>query len=303
MTNSSDKDNQKKETDLSSVVKFDLGEFDKRLAGERQDFNDKLKQAVLYKEPAQVVAPLNFNIPEAVESGQKKMTVEEVVKEAPQSSLLASLALEAKQSQQNKVAIDQGKQTRDRSVHEALDRALQFFIPFIRHVNDVAPAINRIYRLDARSVFANLKWQGALVDSRKQNMSESAFLNHVSFSVNLLAPEPVFLKRPWAQFDALVKELNHLKIRSLDDLQEIHKRPKQEWLEARLDPALPVQVIFQANYELGKVDVLTRNLADFGQAIFRLESESISAALLEELGLFLIGRADKPPVLLRATTI
>ena len=131
-------------------------------------------------------------------------------------------------------------------------------------------------------------------------MSDAALLNYVAFNVNLLAPGPVLLKRPWTQFNAVVKELSHLKIRPLDDLEEIHKRPKQEWLEARLDPVLPVQITFQGNYESGKVDVLTRNLADFGQAVFSLEPADVSIALLDDLGLFLLARSDKLPVLLRA---
>lgn len=265
----------------------------------RQDFDNELKQSVLYKEPQTAVVSLNFDIPDAVEAVPKKEFKER--KEAlPESGLLASLALEAKQSQQNRQYLDQDRQTKNRNVHEALDRVVKFFIPFIRHVNEVEPAVNRTYRLDARSVYANLKWQGALVDSRKQNMTDTALLNHVAFSVNQLAPEPVLFKRPWGQFDALKKELQLLKIQTLDDLDEI-RRPKQEWLETRLDPALPVQIVFQGNYDLGKVDILTRNLADFGQAAFRLAPEEMSGALLDELGLFLIGRADKPPVLLRVT--
>jgi hypothetical protein len=300
MTNSNEKNKQEDKFDLSYAVEFDPSEFEKRLAGVRQDFNNELKQSVLYKEPQTGAVPLNFNIPDAVEAGPKKEF--KAVKEAlPESGLLASLALEAKQSQQNRQSLDQDRQAKNRNVHEALDRVLKFFIPFIRHVNEVEPAVNRTYRLDARSVYANLRWQGALVDSRKQNMTDTALLNHVAFSVNLLAPEPVLFKRPWGQFDALKKELQLLKIRTLDDLDEICKRPKQEWLETRLDPALPVQIVFQGNYDLGKVDILTRNLADFGQAAFRLAPEEMSGALLDELGLFLIGRADKPPVLLRVT--
>jgi hypothetical protein len=168
-------------------------------------------------------------------------------------------------------------------------------------VNNVEPAINRIYRLDARTVFANLKWEGAIVDARKHSISDSSQLAYVAFSVNLRAPEPVMLKRPWDQFDALKKELHHLRLRTLEDLEVIHKKPKQEWLEAQLDSALPVQITFKGNYENGKIDVLTRNLADFGQVAFRLEVDDISTALMDELGLFLIGRTAKPPVLLRAS--
>jgi hypothetical protein len=300
MTKSTEKNNQDDKVDLSAAVEFDPLEFEKRLAEVRQDFNNELKQSVLYKEPQTGEVPLNFNIPDAVVETHKKEIKAEM--ETPQQSgLLASLALEAKQSEQNRQSVDQDKQAKSRCVHDALDRVLKFFVPFVQHVNALDPAINRTYRLDARSVFTNLKWQGAQVDSRKQNMNDAALLNHVAFSVNLLAPEPVLLKRPWGQFEAVKKELLHLKIRTLDDLDVIHKKPKQEWLETHLDPALPVQIVFRGNYDLGKIDILTRNLADFGQAAFRLAPEDISATLLDELGLFLICRTDQPPVLLRAS--
>jgi hypothetical protein len=299
MTNSTEKDNQHASTGSSLEVKVDLEEFEKRLAGVRQEFHEELNQSVLYTEPQKKLdVPLNFNIPGAIERAPDK-EIEKIKEVSAQTGLLASLALEAEQSQLKKQTVDQDRQEKNRRVHDALERALKFFNPFIQHVNAVEPPIKRTYRLDARSVFANLKWQGALVDARKQSMSDSAQLSHVAFSVNFVAPEPVLLKRPWGQFDAVKKELQHLKISALDDLDAIHKKPKQEWLEARLDPALPVQILFRGNYDLGKVDVMTRNLADFGQTAFRLEPADISGGLLDELGLFLLCRADMLPLLLR----
>jgi hypothetical protein len=298
MTKSTIHNKQEDNADLNLAVQFDMRDFEKRLADVNQKFHDELKQSVCYKEPGHADFPLNFNIPEAAQATTKKVQKDEVLDVASESGLLASLALEARQNQQNREIADQNNQARNQRVDEALDRIFKFFIPYVRHVNNVEPAINRIYRLDARSVFANLKWQGGLVNSRKQNLSDSALRSYVAFGVNFLAPEPVLFKRPWGQFEAIKKELQNLKIRTWDDLDEIHKKPKQEWLETYLDPALPVQIIFQGNYDLGKIDILTHNLADFGQTAFRLEPENMSAALLDELGLFLIGRADKPPVLM-----
>lgn len=301
MTKSTKQNNHEVSAELNSVTNFDPGEFEKRLAEVRQEFHDELSKSVVYKEPAQAEVPLNFNIPAAAETVPKKVQQEKTTEAPPQSSLLASLAQEARQSLQSRESLDQDRQGRNRRMHEALQRVLNFFLPFAQHVNAVAPSISRTYRLDARSVYANLKWQGALVDSRKQSMSDAALLSYVSFSVYLQAPEPILLKRPWNQYEALVKELAHLKIRTLEDLHEMRKSPKQEWLEAHLDPALPLQILFQGNYEMGKIEILTRNLADFGQTGFRLEPAEVSAALLDELGLFLIGRTDKLPMLLCAT--
>ena len=300
MSTTSDKNKQEAAPDLSAVVKFDAGEFEQRLAEVRQDFNDELKQSVLYKEPSFGEVPLNFNIPEAKTATPAPRQEPVPAAAPPLSGLLASLAQEAQQSIQSKQSLEQSKLADSLRVHEALERVRKFLLPFIQHVNAVEPAIKRSYRLDARSVFGDLKWQGALVDSRKQGMSDTSLLSHVAFSVNFVAPQPVLLKRPWGQFEAVKKELQHLKLKPLDDLEAIYKNPQQEWLETRLDPALPVQIVFQGSYELGMVEVMTRNLADFGQTAFRLQPEVLSQAVLDELGLFLLGRVEQLPPLLRA---
>lgn len=303
MSDSTKNDKQEGTADLSAIVQFDTGEFEQRLAGVQQDFQRELSRAVVHKEPEAKAFKLDFNIPDAAGVKTQPVAKKTIAEEAPQpqSGFLASLAQEAMQSQHARNQQDQGKFESNRKVHEALDRVLKFFLPFIKHVNTVSPQINRSYRLDARSIYTNLKWHNALVDARKQGAHDDALHSYVTFSVSLLAPEPVPLKRPWSQFDAVVKELAHFKISSLDDLHYLHKHPQTEWLEARLDPALPVHVHFQGNYELGKVDVLTRNLQDFGQTALRLDQADISVPLLEELGMFLISRSDKLPEKLQAT--
>jgi serine/threonine protein kinase len=218
-----------------------------------------------------------------------------------ESGLLARLAREAKEKQDNQQSAEQEKQIRERSVHDTLDRIRKFFTPFVQHVNSMEPTIGRTYRLDARSEFANLKWQGAKVDYRKQSLAESALLANVEFGVRLCSPEPVLIKRPLSQFDALKKELHSLRLNVLDDMDELYKKPKHEWLEVRLDPVLPVLIKFQGNYENGTIDVSTRNLEDFGTANCKLEPKDVTPAMLDELGLFLMGGTNQLPALLRRT--
>lgn len=291
------KNSKQDSNEQGAAISFDLAFFEKRLEESQLEFDSEISRSVFYKEPQEAEQTVIVAVPATTQAVPKKEPTE-----APaESSFLAGLALEAQISLASKQSLDQHNRARARSVHDALDRLLKFLIPFIKHVNTVKPEINRSYRLDARTVFANLKWEDAIVDSRKQSLTDAAQLAYVAFSVNLRAPEPVLIKRPWDQFNALKKELHHLRLRTLDDLEEIHKKPKQEWLEARLDSALPVQITFQGNYGNGKIEVLTRNLAEFGQVAFRLEPDDITPTLLDELGLFLIGRTDKLPTLLCAS--
>lgn len=276
--------------DLSASLAFDMADFDKRLEETQQETSRVLRQSVISKKIQEVEQTVIIAAPP-----------NEPAKVPAESGLLARLAREAKENLDIRQSLHQDKLDSARRVHDALDRILKFLIPFIQYVNNIEHKINRTYRLDARTVFADLKWQDATVDSRKHGLQDASHLAYVVFNVNLSAPEPVLLKRPWDQFDALKKELHHLRLNVLDDLEELYRKPKQEWLQARLDPELQVQILFKGNYEHGKIEVMTRNIKELGPASFRLAPEDITSELLDDLGLYLIGRSDKLPALLHVS--
>ena len=184
-------------------------------------------------------------------------------------------------------------------MHEALEAIVKFFLRFNEHVNNMGPEIKRTYSLDARTTYTRLRWQGATLDYRKQGLSESALLASAMFRVNLCAPERVPIKRPWHQIEALKKELQHLRLRALEDLDEMSRRPKQEWLVAHLAPDFPVQLMFHGNYDQFCIDVTGRNLEAFGVTTFRLDAEDVTPKLMDEIGLFLLGRTNRLPAALR----
>lgn len=290
---------QHDDKDLSASLVFDMADFEKRLEETQRETSRALRQSAPQEKPKEREQAVMINIPDAafainLQEPQKKPA------EAPEKSgLLARLAREAKENLDSRQSHDQNKQARALRVHNALDEIFKFLMPFIKHVNNIDHKINRTFRLDARTVFADLEWQGATVDCRKLGLAEDTHIAYVAFNINLNAPAPVLIKRPWSQFDALKKELQHLRLNVLDDLEDLYKKPKQEWLQARLDPALQVQIIFKGNYEQGKIDIATRNIEELGPAAFKLEPEDISTDFLDELGLFLIGRSDKLPAFLQ----
>ena len=119
MTKFTENQKQIADTDLNSAVKFDVAEFEKRLADMNQVFNDELKQSVLYKDPELVDVELNFNLTEAAQAIPEQIIKNKVIEVQQPSSLLASLALEAEQSQLGREALDQGTQARNHAVHDA----------------------------------------------------------------------------------------------------------------------------------------------------------------------------------------
>ncbi len=215
--------------------------------------------------------------------------------QAFESSFLAELAQESAKKQGVNLSATQELQARSQRLHDALNRITGFFTPLIQYANNMEPDISRSYRLDARTTYTRLKWRGAFLDSRKQDLSSAALLAHVTFSVNYCAPESVLATRPWDQLEALKAELNSLKLKALDESELDSKRPKQEWLQVRLAPEFPVHLRFQANYDKGHIDVMSRNLLAFGINAFKLQPEDVTSALLDDLGRILLSRADKLP--------
>lgn len=212
-----------------------------------------------------------------------------------ESSFLAELARESAQKQGANLSATQALQARSQRLHDALNRIVGFFTPLIQYANNMEPDISRSYPLDARTAYTRLKWRGAFLDARKQDLSSTALLAHVTFSVNYCAPEPVLATRPWDQLEALKAELNNLKLKALDESELDSKRPKQEWLQVRLAPEFPVHLRFQANYDKGHIDVMSRNLLAFGISAYKLQPEEVTSAMLDDLGRVLLSRADKLP--------
>lgn len=296
----------------NSNIDFSAADFEARLKETKQEVERKSKPGIANSEMQpensmwdiklefdQVIPPKE-NQAKASAAAPNPAISPNFQAEAGQSGLLAGLAREASNKLDSKQSALQEKQAKARRVDDALNRIDKFFYPFIKHVNDVEPMINRTYRYDARTIFSNLKWRGAVAESRKQSISETALIDYVIFSVNLCAPEPVLLKRPWGPIETLKKELHQLRLRVIEDSETDNKKPKQEWLEAKLAADFPVQIKFQGNYTESNIEVMCRNVGAFGVVAYKLEPDDVTSAFLDDLGLFLLGRSDKLPVQLRS---
>ncbi len=287
---------QNKSAEDKPVINFDLtasmADIERRLEeARRSSAHERLEpQRPTHEEEAVVTRPAPTPPPAAAPAPQASSF---------ESSFLAELAQESAKKQGANLSATQALQARSQSLHDALNRIAGFFTPLIQFANNMEPDISRNYRLDARTAYSNLKWRGAHLDARKQDLSSTALLAHITFSVNYCAPEPVLVTRPWNQLDALKAELNNLKLRPIDESELDSKRPKQEWLQVRLAPELPVHIRFLANYDKGHIDVLSRNLLAFGISSFRLQTEDVTSALLDDLGRVLLSRADTLPDALR----
>ncbi|HEY4697926.1 MAG TPA: serine/threonine-protein kinase [Gallionella sp.] len=291
----------------NSSVDFNMADFDERLKESQLEFDHKSSTKSFDNQADNSLREVNHEFRRFITS-QENGGATEVATPAPipdilkasaagsgESGLLAGLAQEARERQGFKQSTLLENQTKTRRVDDALNRIVKFFNPFIQHVNNVEPTINRIYRFDARTIYSNLKWQNATIDYRKQSLSDMALMDYVAFSVKLCAPEPVLLKRPWGPLETLKKELHHLSLRVIEDIEAVSKKPKQEWIEAQLAPDFPVQIRFQGNYTENNINVMCRNIEAFEVVVCKLEPDDVTPAFLDDLGLFLLGRSDKLP--------
>ena len=295
----------------NSIIDFSMDDFEERLKETQREADRKSRMGEAEERPDNLLREINQEflrqtpverekaVAMAATTVQTPVVLPQPQPVSAESDLLARLAREAKEKINSKQSTLQESQAKARRVDDALNRIVKFLHPFIQHVNNVEPTINRIYRFDARTVYTNLKWQNAMVEHRRQSLSEAALMDYVTFSVNLCAPEPVPLKRPWGPLETLKKELHHLRLRVIDDMDTVNKKSKQEWLEAMLAPDFPVQIRFQGNYSASSIDVMCRNLEAFGVVAYKLDPDEVTTAFLDGLGIFLLGRSDKLPVQLR----
>lgn len=219
-----------------------------------------------------------------------------------ESSLIVRLAREAEEKQEAKQSMSQttaNQQAPGQRLHQTLGRISGFLNSLAQHVKKAAPSVNRSYNFGRATVYTKLTCLDAHSDSRKLDLSEAALLDYIFISIRLSAPAPVVISRPRDMLDMLKGQLGKLKLRALDDLEELGKGPQEDWVQVRLSPDFPVQIQFKGNYAEGCIDVHTLNLEAFGSVSFKLEVGDVTQELMDGIGFFLLGRADKLPEALR----
>ena len=212
------------------------------------------------------------------------------------SSFLTELAGEASQKLEAKRALQQDHQAVTQSVHTALERTFHFFNLFTKHLNALEPDVSRVYALDGKTQFSQLKWKSGMVEYRKQSLADNALLNHVYFQVRLTVPEPVKVTRRWEQFDEFRKDIQAFGLKSLEDMHEMWRnRPQKVTFQVSLEPEFLIWMRFQGNYADGSVDLECKNLNGFGEMRAKLKPELLQTGMFDEIGRFLMGRTSTLP--------
>lgn len=212
------------------------------------------------------------------------------------SGFLAELASEATQKLEAQRALQQDRHTISQNVNSALERTFQFFNLFTKHLNSLEPDIPRIYALDGKTQFSQLKWKNGMVEYRKQSFADNALLSYVYFQVRLTVPKPVMLTRRWEQFDEIKKDLGVYGLKTVEDMHEMWRNRSQKvTFQVTLEPEFIVWMRFQGNYDDGCIELECNNVDGFGVMNGKLKPELLQSNILDEVGRFLMGRSSVLP--------
>lgn len=218
--------------------------------------------------------------------------------EAPPVDLLAELAEAAASQSAN--AEDERRQAEvvTAGLHAGLKNIFDYLIQLVRHANVAKPALPRPFRLDARNSFGNLAWLEGSVDYRSTNRFDRSYYSRVLFSTRYGSPAPLTAVAPSSYAESLRRELQHLNLKVETEAPTMLPEGGPG-VQFTLPNAIPMQISFDADFEANRILLRCRNLEGFGLAAFSLKPGDINRALLDGIGLCLLGRAQGMPTSLQ----
>lgn len=214
----------------------------------------------------------------------------------PTTDLLSALAREAEQRTQSMVAATRTQLETEQLFDGALRQLYSYLQEFVRYVNTIQPTIPLVYTFDYRHRFSTLQWSEGSVDKRQSGTSETALLESVSCRLRY-SSEGMEIIQPIENEAALRQELHLLNLAIANETRvDIPGRGSASGVRFALAGSIPVQLNFRRDLPSGKLVVRGRNVCSFGLSAYAIRPEKLSAALLDAIGLCLLGRANRLPV-------
>jgi hypothetical protein len=289
-------ENKPKEEEGPFKLNFELdtAALDARLAAEKTSSANVFRKVELGESMPQFdMAAAAASRAEANVQPQVQDTGEEDA--LTRSGFLAELTQESQSLTSSQSQSAQSHFARSQRLSDSLDKIYKFLHALSRHVNMITPPIGRVYALDAKTVYRNLVCRKAFTEIRKQSVAAAALNDVVTFGLDMYAPEPVECTRPWVHVDEARQELRALGIELLNSYEIDTHKAGREWAVLKLGECVPVYLDFKGNYDRFRIEVNCRNLGMFGSMKFQLDPEGVTQEFLDNLGRYLIGRADKLP--------
>lgn len=230
----------------------------------------------------------------APDSGTHKATDQTTVK--PATDLLTQLASAAN----HKTAALEKAAVSDLGLRIQLDgclrRIFDYLHQFSQHVNVLKPDLPAQYALTRDLVFRDVTWHDSSIDFRTEMHGGQALFHTVVLRARLLASAPLHLACPAKKLDAFKNDLAFLNIVIADEGRATETRP----VPLVLSPEIPTQLHFIADLKAHAVVLRARNLGGLGLNAFQIAPAALDQAVLDELGLCLLGRGKQWPAAMKS---
>ncbi|HET6718608.1 MAG TPA: hypothetical protein VFH22_03110, partial [Rhodocyclaceae bacterium] len=163
---------------------------------------------------------------------------------------------------------------------------------FCGHLNKIQPALPQVFRPLPNIELAGLHWTESSLDYRTDGGTETSPLDSVALRYTLNAGDRIPVEKMPNYAAAYLDELKRVGLR----FTASEKRGSRGLVESTVftvDRAIVVTLLFKADSQQETIALQTRNFNGLGHASYRIKVSDLDQALLDQLGLHILGRPSK----------
>jgi len=185
-------------------------------------------------------------------------------------------------------------------VDAALKRAHQYLKALAEQLDVVRPPYPKGYTIVGLPEFTGLSWKNGRADFRSREVSKDKKLwEQVSFNVLLSADKKVKVQRESPATERLQRALDDHRVR-YHATESRNERGAVKHTTFTIDCDVSVLVVFEGNFETGRIKLRLRDVERWGSSEYMLYPEAITEASMEEFAGVLLGETHKVGPLLLA---
>lgn len=218
--------------------------------------------------------------------------VPEVLLPIEEGSLLGQLRQRAEVRQREEDSANAERLTGNKLLDKALKDVFFYLQNLVQQLNILKPGVPRAYSMTDGLQLDGLVWQEGFADYRAQSQSAGGFVESVSFTYQLLAPESLTIERPATSIERFRTTLFDFGLQFT--CKEIkNQRHLVEKAVFQIRNQLSVSVRWKADFDRCLLVFETRNLERLGATVLNIKPTAVDYALLEELGKLVLGQPSR----------
>lgn len=206
------------------------------------------------------------------------------------------LLAELRQAAAEKAVANDADQAQRRARVERTESAMRclfrYLGEFCGHLNKIQPALPQVFRPLPNIELAGLHWTESSLDYRTDGGTETSPLDSVALRYTLNAGDRIAVEKLPNYAPAYLDELKRVGLR----FTASEKRGSRGLVESTVftvDRAIVVSLLFKADSQQETITLQTRNFNGLGHASYRIKVSDLDQALLDQLGLHILGRPSQ----------